>query len=75
MLDVEVPDVPVWVMGDVTRLTQVLDNLLQNSLKFTDQGGERLWPSALATLTARVARARACAMAAGPKHPEAAPGS
>jgi PAS domain S-box-containing protein len=38
-LEVEIPSAPVWIDGDVTRLTQVVGNLLNNSAKFTDPGG------------------------------------
>ena len=33
------PDVPELIMGDATRLLQVLSNLLSNSSKFTPEGG------------------------------------
>jgi PAS domain S-box-containing protein len=39
-LAVEVPDLPVWVTGDATRLTQVLNNLLDNAVKFRNGGAE-----------------------------------
>ena len=39
-LRLDVPTIPVWVMGDVTRLTQILNNLLDNAIKFSEGKGE-----------------------------------
>jgi signal transduction histidine kinase len=38
-LEVNVPDAPLWISGDQTRLIQSIGNLLHNAHKFTEPGG------------------------------------
>jgi len=39
-LKVELPAAPLTVEGDLTRLTQVIGNILANAAKYTDRGGK-----------------------------------
>lgn len=38
-LEVHTPEQPIWVYADVTRLSQVFSNLLNNAAKYTERGG------------------------------------
>jgi len=38
-VETEWPEEPVWISADPTRLSQVLTNILQNAVKFTEAGG------------------------------------
>lgn len=36
----DVPNEPVWIDGDLTRLAQIISNLLNNAAKYTPENGE-----------------------------------
>ncbi len=42
VLDVVMPEQPVWLMGDAVRLSQGINNLLHNAAKYTSGGGRIL---------------------------------
>ncbi len=44
-LEVRLPEKPIWVEGDLIRLSQVVLNLLNNAAKYTPERG-RIWLSA-----------------------------
>jgi CheY-like chemotaxis protein len=44
-LSVQLPGTPMWLMGDVVRLSQLVANLLDNAAKYTPAGGQ-IWVSA-----------------------------
>jgi signal transduction histidine kinase len=39
-LVLDLPDAPVWLDADLTRLSQVVSNLLNNAAKYTPEGGK-----------------------------------
>ncbi len=39
ILDVELPEMPIYLNGDSARINQAIGNLLNNSCKFTGEGG------------------------------------
>ncbi|MBL9028395.1 MAG: PAS domain-containing sensor histidine kinase [Myxococcales bacterium] len=41
-LEVTIPEEPVWILGDAVRLAQMVGNLLQNAVRFTETGGARV---------------------------------
>ena len=56
-LIVSLPDDPIAVEADPTRIEQVLDNLLTNAAKYTDPGG-RIWVSVARDGDSAVVRVR-----------------
>jgi signal transduction histidine kinase/DNA-binding response OmpR family regulator len=38
-LSVQVPETPIWVFGDFSRLSQIFTNVLHNAAKYTTEGG------------------------------------
>ena len=39
VVTIDLPDEPLWVYADLTRLAQAFANLLNNAVKYTDRGG------------------------------------
>jgi PAS domain S-box-containing protein len=56
-LTLQLPEEPLYVEGDFTRLAQVVANLLDNAAKYTDEGGQ-VWLTLEADAEAAVLRVR-----------------
>lgn len=52
-LTVDIPDEPIWLPGDFTRLSQIVSNLLTNAAKYTPTNGK-------IELSAAIAQDRVC---------------
>ncbi|MEP7244649.1 MAG: ATP-binding protein, partial [Gammaproteobacteria bacterium] len=39
-LSVQLPEQPIWLEADLTRIAQVISNLLNNAAKYTDESGQ-----------------------------------
>ncbi|MCY0993441.1 hybrid sensor histidine kinase/response regulator [Nannocystis sp. ILAH1] len=53
-LGLTLPEEPIWIEGDRTRLSQVFGNLLDNAAKYTPEGGQIRLTVELAASEARV---------------------
>ncbi|MCY1063831.1 hybrid sensor histidine kinase/response regulator [Nannocystis sp. RBIL2] len=53
-LRLTLPEEPIWIEGDRTRLSQVVGNLLDNAAKYTPEGGQIRLTVELAASEARV---------------------
>lgn len=40
VLKLDLPSAPIYILADASRLTQVIENLLENSLRYTDASGK-----------------------------------
>ena len=64
-LQLEIPDEPLPIRGDDTRLTQVIGNLINNAIKYTDAGGR-----ILISATARAGRSNSVSAITAEESPQ-----